>query len=190
MKLTKILGLATAAAVVLMALAANASATTLEVNGVKRAEPVTILATQSGSLALTVTGGGEFNTCIGSTLEFTVQVFTGSTASGPVGTLATDACTLGPTVVDAAGTLSIEYIPGTTNGTVRSTGAKWTWNLPQWGTVTCTTSNTDLGVLTGTSKGGAVLDINAILNCGFFLPSAIWEGAFVITSPQGLGILS
>jgi hypothetical protein len=26
------------------------------------------------------------------------------------------------------------------------------------------------------------MDINAVLNCGFFLPSAKWEGSYTVTS--------
>jgi len=32
------------------------------------------------------------------------------------------------------------------------------------------------------------MDINGVLNCGFFLPSAKWEGTYTVTSPEGLGV--
>ena len=43
------------------------------------------------------------------------------------------------------------------------------------------TSNTDIGVLTGTASGTSVIHVNALLNCGAFLPSAKWEGTYNIT---------
>jgi hypothetical protein len=98
-------------------------------------------------------------------------------------------CTEGSVIVDAAGTLSVERIAGTTNGTVRSNGAKVTVPSPL-GSLTCTTSNTDIGTLTGVASGKARMDVNAVLNCGFFLPSAKWEGSYVVTSPEGLGVTS
>jgi hypothetical protein len=86
------------------------------------------------------------------------------------------------------GTLSIEAISGTTNGTLRSNGATVTVPSP-FGTLTCTTSNTDIGTLTGTSSFIAVIDVNAVLNCGFFIPSARWEGTYNVTGAS-LGVVS
>ena len=52
-----------------------------------------------------------------------------------------------------------------------------------FGTLTCTTSNTDIGTLTGVKEGNATMDINAVLNCGAFLPSAKWEGTYYRHKP-------
>ena len=89
-------------------------------------------------------------------------------------------CTNEKVVTDVGGTLSIENITGTTNGTLRSNGAKVTVPSP-FGLLTCTTSNTDVGVLTGTASGTSVVHVNALLNCGAFLPSAKWEGTYNVT---------
>jgi hypothetical protein len=166
--------------------------TSLEVSGVSKGEPVAINASlEAGiSLVLSATGGGLANTCTASTVEGKTEApFTGTTVGGKVSALSFSSCTKEGVVVDEAGSLSVEHIAGTTNGTVRSTGAKVT--LPSfWGSLTCVTSNTDIGTLTGVAAGNATMNINAVLNCGFFLTSAKWEGSYSVTSPGGLGITS
>lgn len=54
-------------------------------------------------------------------------------------------------------------------------------------TATCTTESTDFGTLTGTSTGGATVDLSIILNCGSVLPSARWEGTWTLTTTTGAG---
>jgi hypothetical protein len=208
MKITKILGVVAVAAMALMAFASTASATTLEIGGVKQTGPVTIHATlEPGTTALlSATGGGLANTCTESTVHGeTTSPFTGTTVKGPItdkvveGTtvvngLSFSKCTKETIVVDLGGELSIENIAGTTNGTVRSIGAKVT--VPSFfGALTCVTAaspGTDIGTLTGKAKTTehATMDINAVLNCGFFLPSAKWEGFYTVTTPTGLGVAS
>jgi hypothetical protein len=92
-------------------------------------------------------------------------------------------------VTDALGTMSISHIAGTTNGTVRSSGLKFTSPSP-FGTLTCVTASgegTDLGTLTGVKSGQASIDINATLNCG--LITAKMTGTSTIASPEGLGVI-
>jgi hypothetical protein len=184
MKLSKILGVAAVAALALMAYASTASATTLETGGLKQSGAVTLEASANGSILLSATGGGFANTCTASNVLGTTSTFTGTTVSGPISSLTFSKCTNEPVTVDAAGTLSVEAITGTTNGTVRSNGAKVTVPSP-FGTLTCTTSNTDIGTLTGVAVGTATMDINAVLNCGIFLPSAKWEGKYNLTTNGG-----
>jgi hypothetical protein len=182
MKLSKILGVAAVAAMALMAFANSASATTLYTNNIKRSESVTIHATHTsadGTLLLSATGGGFANTCTESTLKAHTTVFTGGQVSGPIDVLTFGGCTE-PVTVDKTGTLSIEQIGETANGTLRSSNAEVTTGSP-FGTLNCKTSNTDVGTLTGTTSGTTVVHVNAVLNCGFFLPSAIWEGTYTIT---------
>jgi hypothetical protein len=193
MKLTKILGVLAVAAMALMAFASTASATTLEVNGVKQTGAVTIKSSlKTGTSALLKDTGGFFaNTCTVSTVEGKTTTFTGTTVGGPISSLTFSKCTEEPVVVDAPGSLTVENIAGTTNGTVRSIGAKVTSPSP-FGALTCVTAaspGTDIGILTGTSPH-ATMDINAVLNCGFFLPSAKWEGTYTVTSPTGLAVTS
>jgi hypothetical protein len=97
-------------------------------------------------------------------------------------------CSEGNPTVDAAGTLSVERIGTTINGTVRSSGAKVT--VPSFfGTLTCTTENTDLGTLTGTTNtsANATMDINAVLSCTG-IGTAKWTGTYTVTSPKGLNV--
>jgi hypothetical protein len=46
---------------------------------------------------------------------------------------------------------------------------------------TCTTSETDIGTLTGTAASPTHIDISAILSCGGVLPSARWTATYRIT---------
>jgi hypothetical protein len=187
MKLSKMLGAAAVAALALMAFTSSASATTIYTNGVKQSGSVTIHATLSGSAVLKDTSGVFANTCTESTVHGSTTSFTGTTVGGPIGTLTFGKCTHSPVVVHKAGSLTVERIGSTDNGTVRSTGAEVTVPVTIFGgvvTATCTTNNTDIGTLTGNTTAGtsgSVMDINAVLNCGSFLPSAKWEGTYIIT---------
>jgi hypothetical protein len=88
------------------------------------------------------------------------------------------------------GTLSFERIGTTTNGTVRWNGAKITTDTV-FGTITCTTNNTDIGTLTGVASttAHAKLDFNAVVPCTGIV-SAKWSGTYTVTSPTGLGVTS
>lgn len=191
MKLTKILGVAAFAAMALMAFASTASATTLETNGVKQTGTVTLKGTlePETSALLTDTSGAFANTCTSSTVEGSDSTATtGTTVSGPITALSFSNCTDETVVVDEKGSLSVEWIKGTTNGTLRSTGAKVTVPATLFGfkvTVTCVTEKTDLGTITGKASGSATIDINAVLNCGSSLPSAPWKGSYVTTTSSG-----
>jgi hypothetical protein len=122
-------------------------------------------------------------------LHWTSVSFTGETVSGPISSLSFTKCTSSPVVVDTAGSLSVQRIGATTNGTVRSSGAKVTVPSPLGGTLTCVTGEgTDIGTLTGVKAGNAKMDINAVLNCGFLAPSSTWTGEYVVTSPHGSGV--
>jgi len=186
----KSLASALLAALALMAFASTASATTLEIGGVKQAGAITIHATAESTMLLAATGGGFANTCPESTLHVvTTTPFSGTRVGGPL-TLTVGKCT--DTVsVDTGGYLEIEWISGTTNGTLFSKSARITSDSP-FGYLDCTTSaaGTDIGSLTGKVSEHATLDINAVLNCGFFLPSAKWEGTYWVTTPTGLGVTS
>jgi len=205
MKFTKILGPVAMAALALMAFASTASATTLEVKGVTQTSAVTIKSTlKSGTTALLTDTSGFFaNTCTTSTVEGSDSTAkTGTEVEGPIssevkegvtvwklswGTLATP-CTEGNPTVDAGGSLSIARIGTTTNGTVKSKNA--TVTVPSaLGKLTCTTpaEGTDLGTLTGVASGTATMDISAVLSCGI---TAKWTGTYVVTSPEGLGVVS
>lgn len=167
-----------------------ASATTLEIGGVTQNKSVTLDASlKSGTSAVIVTTSGSFaDTCNFSTLKgSTASPYTGAMVGGVVSTLAFSGCTHGTRVVNR-GTISIAHAGGT-NGTVRSTSALINVDSTTFGvTMECTTSDTHLGTLTGVSSGHATLHVNAVVNCGFFVPSARWLADYTFTSPTGLGV--
>jgi hypothetical protein len=192
MKTTKIsAALATAIIALGMFGAESASATFLEIKGMTREGETSVTATLEGSTLLTSTAGAFQNKCSGSHLAATITGFAIS-AFGPVSSFTFSSCTHEKVVVDKAGSLSLQYIGTSTNGTVRSTGANLTVPVPNgFGgttTVTCTTSETDIGTLTGVASGKARLDVNAVLSCGGILPTAKWNGTYTVTSPEGLGV--
>ena len=190
MKYLKILGLAAVAAMALTAFAAStASATTLEVGGVTKNESVTLDASlASGTKAvLARTDGSLANECAASTVQgSTASPFTGATVTGPISSLSFTECTR-PVTVHKAGTLHVAHT-GTTDGTVTSSGAEVTVGSP-FGTLNCKTGEgVHIGTLKGTASGHATMEIGAVLNCGFLVPSATWKGTYVVTSPTGLGV--
>jgi hypothetical protein len=211
MKYLKMLGLAALAAMALMAVTAgSASATTLETAGVTQNKSVAISAslTAGTTLVLKNTSGTSENTCTKATLsgsttssttagKTTHNSYTGEQLTGPITALqfGEDAKGKGCThevIVHKAGTLHIKHIAGTTNGTLTSSGAEVTSFSTAFGTfLTCKTGEgTTLGTLTGTGDHTkhATVTVNAVLNCGFVVPSAKWEGSYTVTSPTGLGV--
>jgi hypothetical protein len=192
MKLNKSLWVACISAFsLMMAFASSASATTLETNGVKQTGEVEIRKSLKAgtSATLKATDGTFLNTMTVTNITAKTSTSrTGLTVSGPVSSLSFSGATHEKIVVDANGSLSIEWIKGTTNGTVRSSGLKMTMPVTIFGSVvtaTCTTENTDMGTLTGVASGSATLDMNAVLNCGSIVPSAKLEGTYVSTTSAG-----
>ncbi len=170
--------------------AGSASATTLEVEGVTKNSSVTL----SGSIApgtsgvLSRTDGSFANTCTGLNLEgSSVSPFTGTTVTGAATAFTFSNCERTITT-HKAGIIHGEHIPGTTNATVISSGAEVTTGSP-FGTLNCkTASGVHMGTLTGVATGHATLHVNAVLNCGFLVPSAKIQGTGIVTSPTGLGV--
>ncbi|HEX6206030.1 MAG TPA: hypothetical protein VFZ29_09530 [Solirubrobacterales bacterium] len=185
--------IATVAMTALVALAvvgvASASATTLEVGGVTKNEAVTIVGSLNGtSIVLSRTDGSLANTCSTFAIEGTaVSPFTGTKVSGLGKTLAFGNCAE-PVTAHKTGTLIGEHISGTTNATMHSSEAEVTVKTPFGNTVNCRTNEgTDIGLLTGSATGHATLHINAVVNCGFLLPSATMKANVTVTSPTGVG---
>lgn len=194
MKHLKMIGLAVVAAMALMAMgASSASATTLSIGGKAQTTDVTLEASAAGSIKLEKTDGTFANTCTVSKVVGTDSTKTsGTVVSGPISSLTFGSCKTEKVVVDAPGTLSVEQIGTSINGTVKSSGAKVTVPSP-FGALTCETgTGADIGTLTGVNSTAehASMDIKAVLNCGFLAPSSIWEGAYTVTSPTGLGVTS
>ncbi|HEY5941314.1 MAG TPA: hypothetical protein VIT89_00440 [Solirubrobacterales bacterium] len=199
MKYLKMLGIAAVAAMSFMAFAAaSASATTLEVEGVTQNKTVFITAslTPGNSAVLSRTDGSLANTCTESHVEgHTIAPFTVPTTgeiTGTVETLSFTGCTR-PVTVHKPGLLHISHETGTTNGTVTSSEAEVTVGSP-FGTLVCKTgTGTHIGTMTGATTASnpgkhAEIHINAVLNCGFLVPSAKWSGTYIVTTPTELGV--
>jgi hypothetical protein len=192
MKVSKILGIAAIAALALMAFASTAAATTLETNGVKQSGAVSLDLSLTSSAATESTSGIFSNTCSTSTWQATTSAVTGAVVSGSISAMSFSNCTHSPLVVNSKGSISIERIGTTTNGTVRSTGTSVTYPWTILGEVvsfTCTTNNTYIGTLNGTASGATSITLNAILTCGGVLPSARWTGTYTITG-HSIGIVA
>ncbi|MGN6274311.1 MAG: DUF6531 domain-containing protein, partial [Solirubrobacterales bacterium] len=88
------------------------------------------------------------------------------------------------------GSLQIDWISGTDNGTLTSSGTEWTTNTI-FGTCTYGTG-TDLGTVTGGSP--AKISINAVISKtagGFACPSdAVWKAGYTVTNPKPLYVAS
>lgn len=168
---------------------ASASATTLEVKGVTKNEAVTIVGSlqKETSMVFSRTDGSLANTCTIFEIEGSaVSPFTGTKVAATGKTLQFGGCER-PVTAHKTGTLIGEHIAGTTNGTMSSAEAEVTASTP-FGTVNCKTGlGTHLGTVTGTATGHATFHINAVLNCGFLLPSASMKGTATVTSPTGVG---
>jgi hypothetical protein len=175
--------------------AGTASATTLEVNGVAQSGSVTgSWSLEPGSYVLWQLTNGSFgNTCTAAAGSGKTSTFTAESSKpigGPLSSLSFSSCTNEKVVVDKPGSLSIEWISGTTNGTVRSAGTEVTLPSPI-GALNCRTGEgVDVGTLTGKATGGtATWDLTAALNCGFLAPSVHVHALVIWTSPTGLGVV-
>jgi type II secretory pathway pseudopilin PulG len=171
--------------------ATSASATTFEIKGVKQAHGLELNASLQAGSSISITDtllGGELVSITCSQFKMTSGNFgnpySGLTLLHLISILEYSSCTQ-PVIVDRAGKLTFEAISGTTNATVRWTESEVT--VPSAvGTLTCKTSNTDIGVLKGVASGKATLVVNAVIPCGNL--STLWTATYVITSPDGLGV--
>jgi hypothetical protein len=187
-------GLATLSAMVLIAFAAgSASATTLEVGGVTQNKAVTIEASLEPGTSLLIrdTNNLTQDTCTASTIQGTTQSpFTGSKIGGPLSTFTLSNCTHTSHVL-ASGSLSVSQIGATTDGTIYITATKFTVISTVFGiSITCSSGDqVDVGRFTSRFFGLLTkFDLDFIINCGFFVPTAKVEGSYVVTSPSGLGV--
>ncbi len=194
MKYLKMLGLAAVAAMALTAFTAgSASAASLEVGGVKQESNVKLEASleAKSSAVLSRTDGSLANTCANSSVTGETEKNFTTEPTGKISVLTFETCER-PVTVHKAGQLFVKSAGGT-DGTVFSEEAEVTVGSP-FGTLNCKTgSGAHLGTLTGTDgtpATHAVMDINAVLNCGFLVPSASWKGTYIVTSPTGLGVVA
>ncbi|MDQ2630814.1 MAG: hypothetical protein M3Y75_07560 [Actinomycetota bacterium] len=190
MKHFKVVGLIFVAAIAQMALlgAGSASATTIEITKVTQNRAVTNTISQKPgtSAVISRTDGSLANTCTVFHTHGTTSSFTGAAAMADQTTTEFSSCAR-PVTVHKSGSLQFEWSGGT-NGTVSSLGAEITVGSP-FGTLNCKTgTGTDIGTVTGTESGNAEMHINAVLNCGFLVPSASWKGSTIVTIPHAFGI--
>lgn len=182
------LSLTAVAAMAFTAFAAtSASASTLEVGGVTKNSAVQIEANnKSGaSMTWTLTNGSLGNTCTAAGLASKTETFTGTSVTGVMG-ISFGNCER-PVTTHKGGVLHISDIGGT-DGTVTMSGTELTVATPV-GTINCKTGGgVDVGTLTGAASGNTEIHINAVINCGFLVPSATWKGTFNVYTPAGLGV--
>lgn len=202
MKVLKMLPIATVTAMSSLAfIAGSASATTLEVGGAAQNGAVFITAslTPKTTLTLSRTDGSLAHTCTESHLEATTEapftVADPGEITGKVNTLSFTNCDR-PVTVHKPGVLHISRDPNTaTHGTVTLSETEITTSTV-FGTVTCKTgSGVDFGTLTGATTAQnpgkhAEIDVNAILGCGFLVPSASLKGTYIVTTPTELGVIA
>lgn len=195
MKYLKIIGLAAAAAMALMAFAAGtASATTLE-NGTSPYSHVTTLhASLVGTASLESTSGTTLDTCSEGQVKGTAS--TGSATTTVTGSVSTanltwENCTA-TTDTLAGGTLEVHHIAGTNNGTVTGSGFEVTVNVFGSCIYGLGAGSVDLGVLEGNAHT-AKLDIEAVVTeqgaDKFLCPNdTVWDATYHVTTPTGLTV--
>jgi hypothetical protein len=176
----------------------SASATTLEVGGVPQSKAVEMTATleAQSSLLMKDSAGTTTDTCTEAAIVgLSISPFSGAKVGTPVSILTLAKCSHTVKTL-SKGSLSIEWLSGTTNGTVSSAGAEITIFSTAFGvSAVCKTgAGTDLGTLTGATTASnasahATLDLNAKISCGI-LGTATWTASFSYTSPTDLGVVS
>jgi hypothetical protein len=135
-------------------------------------------------------------TCNAGTVEGTVEQHgAGVPVSGELTSMTFSECVGGIHIaIEKAGSLEVNAIEEGPNGTVASSGAKVTMNFTAFG-IKCeyTTSETDLGTLTGTNSTNATFDIESAsiprtggsIFCG---GSGILTGSYKVTTPEALSV--
>jgi hypothetical protein len=205
MKYVKMLGLAAVAAAALMAVvgASTASATilcktpgtgvftgTTCASGWAYGAGQEIHAVNVGNVTL----DAKFKniTCTSSTVKGTTSTEEGTPLTGPEGTLTFGGCNCTVTVLHA-GTLTIEWITGSHNGTLVSDGNETTTICTVLGLpVHCTyvTSNTHVGTLTGgtdpTFVASAHIPVDEANSDGVCPEESTWTATYTVTTPQPL----
>ena len=146
------------------------------------------LSLKSGtSMVLKNTEGSIGDTCTGGTISGSVGAGAGNAVSIELTQSSWSSCSNTAGTV-AVGSLEIERVEGTHNGTVIGKGTEWKFTISG---VECTYglgAGTDLGTLTGGSA--PVLKISTIVNkvgSSFLCPEdSVLEAEFVVTSPHAI----
>lgn len=189
-KMLAFVGLAATALTVFVA-AGTASATTLEVEKEKQEKSVAFTITLKAGTSTTFsnTSGGVLNTCTESgTNGETIEPFTGEQVDSFLAEYYFAKCTT-PVKVLKLKRFVFDHIEGTTNAEIVAGELEITVSNALGDTVCKTGFGTVIGVVKGVATGQATFEVNAVLNCGFLLPSARWVGTYVFTTPLGLGVI-
>jgi hypothetical protein len=185
MKFIKMLSLAATAAVALLAFAGSASATTIT-SPSGTVYTSTVKDVSEGAVKLS----GSFTTiqCNASAIEGKIEKHgSGVTAAGAVSSMTFTECNF-PVTVAKKGSLEVHATSGS-NGTLTSSGAEISI-ATSIGTCVFTTSNTNLGTVTGSSStgGAATKDISGSIprTGGNFLcgSSGTLTGSYKGTTPS------
>jgi hypothetical protein len=194
MRYLKIAGLTTIAVVALMGVAGAAWATSVT-SPKGTAYTSTFKAVTEGHTLFTGPLGIKIE--CNSTIEANIESHGSEvTASGKVTSFTLSFCTnnIYPIGVSKFGTLEIHTDEASGDGTVTWTGAEWTVKTPFGFNCIYSTSNTDIGTLTGSRNTGgtATLDIKGNVPrtghsalCG---PTGEWSASYKIVTPDYLDV--
>jgi hypothetical protein len=193
MKFLKCLGPGAIAAIALLAVS-TASATTLEVGGVSQNKSVAFVMTLAAGSTLTIKdeGGATWNACSASEVKGSTEAsFTGASVRAQLSAFTFAGCSHTMKTLKN-GSLFIAWTSGT-EGTITSTETEVTTVSTVFGvsSVCKTGAGTKLGTLKGVKEGHATvsIDVTNALDCGI-LGKTSWTGAYTVTSPTGLGVVS
>ena len=200
MKHLKMLGLAAVAAMALTSFAAgSASATVLCKTETNPCNSKWLAGTElrfslkSGTSAIWRGEFGEtLKTCTGADLRGKISNAGSATETVKIQISENSwtGCTV-PTVTLKLGELEIHSITGSTNGTMTMRGAEFTTNDSFFGDCSYGTgTGIDLGTLTSSGTGDAVIDVAAtLLPTGLgCCPKVSWSEQFTLTSPGGTAL--
>jgi hypothetical protein len=188
----KTLGLlaALALALVIFSAADSASATVLCTNSgcsIDYSAGTKVTSSLKGGTSTRFTAAGSTFTCTGSSISGKTSNTSGTTVTLSIESLSWSGCSQTTDTVKN-GSLSIEWISGTSNGTVRGTGSEVTVGFFGISCTYGTGESTHLGTLTGGVE--PFLLISATLKKtagGVFCPTtAVWEAEYVVTEPHAL----
>ena len=204
MKALKILALgATAALVAITVLGAGtASATNLYRYTTPSANDRIALGTEivmslqpETSILMKDTAGLPNDTCTGSEMRLKLEKDTSSipaaNAQGPMSVFSLSGCSHASATL-SAGTLELKSVPGTTNATAISRGARITLKSTIFG-ISCflnTGAGTTLGTITGAKSltGLAVFDVNGVVSLENGCGDSTVTGTYQVTTPTGLTV--
>jgi hypothetical protein len=204
MKYVKMLGLAAVAAMALMAFvgAGSASATVLCSTNTSpcpagqkwpTGTQIEFTVTSGTSANWEETAGNVLETCTSGKIKG--EITNAGSSTEAVKIKATEvswtSCNV-PTTTTGLGSLEIQNISGTSNGTLTmGSGFKFTQNTVLFGScVYGSGTGIDMGTLTGGAAGSVGIDVNTVLGGGegVCCPSAKWSEHFTLTGPSGTAL--